>query len=231
MGRVTAVACGVDLKALRAVTPDPGTPCYDAVSVGRLAAAKGVFDLIDAWELVVAQKPDAKLAIIGDGPDQAMVQARVRRRGLAESVDLLGAIDSDQKNQVVSAGRLFTLPSHEESWSIAMGEAMALGTPVVAYDLPELLEVWGDAYHAVPEGDIPALAGAILSLLSHESRRLGLAKRGSARVSELDWSVIAERELQLLLGDVADVDPLGTDPWLVAASSRSHPGQTSPAAK
>ena len=229
MGRVTAVACGVDLQALRGVAPQPKPPKYDAVSVGRLAAAKGVFDLVAAWELVVAQKPDASLAIIGDGPDQELVRECVRRRGLSGNVDLLGAIDSDEKNQCVSASRLFTLPSHEESWSIAMGEAMALGTAVVAYDLPELLEVWGDAYHAVREGDISALAGAILSLLDDEPRRHELAGRGLARVSELDWSVIAERELQWLMGDLADEDPLGVDPWLVASpesrasADPSHP--------
>ena len=216
MGRVTAVACGVNLRDLRGVTPSPETPQYHAVSVGRVAAAKGVFDLVDAWKAVVAQNPDAKLAIIGDGPDQDLLQERVRRLGLSGNVDLLGAIDSHAKNQRVGAGRLFTLPSHEESWSIAMGEAMALGTPVVAYDLPELVEVWGDAYHAVPEGDIPALAGAILSLLSDESRRIELAARGSARVNQLDWLVIAERELQSLSGEHADDDPLGVDPWLVA---------------
>ena len=217
MGRVTAVACGVNLRDLCGVTPNPQSPKYDAVSVGRLAAAKGVFDLVDAWALVAAQKPDARLAIIGDGPDQDFVQERVRRLGLTGNVDLLGAIDSDDKSQCVSACRLFTLPSHEESWSIAMGEAMALGTPVVAYDLPELLEVWGDAYRAVSEGDISALAGAILSLLDDDSGRHELARRGLSRVSSLDWSVIAERELQLLMGDRADEDPLGVDPWLVAS--------------
>ena len=218
MRRVATVGCGVNLAAPRAVKPSQRARRWDAVSVGRLAAAKGVFDLIDAWALVVARKPGAKLAIIGDGPDRAMVQARVRRRGLAENVDLLGAVDTDEKNRCVSASRLFTLPSHEESWSIAMGEAMALGVPVVAYDLPELLEVWGDAYQAVPEGDIPVLAKSILSLLEDEPARRKLARRGLARVSELDWSVIAERELELLMGELSDEDPLGADANLVASS-------------
>ena len=231
MGRVTAVACGVNLNALRGVSPDPETPRYDAVSVGRLAAAKGVFDLVAAWEIVVARKPDAKLAIIGDGPDQDVLHQRVQRRGLANNVDMLGAVDTDEKNRCVSASRLFTLPSHEESWSIAMSEAMALGAPVVAYDLPELLEVWGDAYHAVGEGDIPALAGAILSLLDDDISRGDLARRGLARVRELDWSVIAERELQWLMGDLAGEDALGVDPWLVASPqprASSGPRRSSP---
>ena len=237
MRRVTAVACGVDLAAIGAVTHRPDVPRYDTVSVGRVAASKGVFELIDAWELVVAQKPDAKLAVIGDGPDRQAVWERARRRGLAGNVDLLGAISTADKFQCIRACRLFALPSHEENWSIAIGEAMAFGVPVVAYDLPELLEVWGDAYHAVTEGDIPALAGAILCLLGDEPRRHELAERGLARVSELDWSVIAERELQWLTGDHADDDPLGVDPWLVASresrgsSDRPHSGPPNVTAK
>ena len=232
MRRVAAVACGVDLAAIRTVTPRPEAPQYDAVSVGRLAASKGALDLIDAWRIVVARKPDAKLAVIGDGPDGEAMKDRLRHYGLEASVDFLGTIlDPAEKFGWIGASRLFTLPSHEESWSIAMGEAMALGVPVVAYDLPELVEVWGDAFHAVPRGDTRAFATAASSLLADDAGRREIAARGLARVSSLDWSVIAERELQLLLGDLADVDPLGADPWLVAASSRSQPRHPRPAAK
>ncbi len=237
MRRVTAVACGVDLAAIGAVTHRPDVPRYDTVSVGRVAASKGVFELIDAWELVVAQKPDARLAVVGDGPDRQAVWERARRRGLAGNVDLLGAISTADKFQCIRACRLFALPSHEENWSIAIGEAMAFGVPVVAYDLPELLEVWGDAYRAVPEGDIPALANDILSLLEDEPVRRELTERGLARVSSLDWSAIAARELEWLTGDLADKDPLGVDPWLVASresrgsSDRPHSGPPNVTAK
>ena len=237
MRRVAAVACGVDLAAMRAVTPHQQQPRYDATSVGRMAASKGVFDLIDAWALVVSQRPGAKLAMIGDGPDHDAVRERIRYWGLAGNVDLLGSTTNAEKDQCVGACRVFVLPSHEENWSIAMGEAMALGVPVVAYDLPELLEVWGDAYQAVPEGDIPALARSILSLLEDATARRGLSERGLARVSELDWSVIAERELELLMGVLSDGDPLGVDANLVASpapqgSSRNpHPRRPSIAAK
>ena len=226
MRRVTAVACGVDVAALRAVTLGPQAERYGAVSVGRLAAAKGVFDLVQAWQLVVAQKPNARLAIISDEPDHPAVRQRVRRLGLTGNVNLLGAIYSDKKNRCVSACRLLTLPSQEESWSIAMGEAMALGTPVIAYDLPELQEVWGDAHHAVREGDIPALAHDLPSLLENDPGRRELTRRGSARVNSLDWSAIATHELERLMGDLADEDPLGVDPWLVASPAPQGPSET-----
>ncbi|MCY3913443.1 MAG: glycosyltransferase [Chloroflexi bacterium] len=225
MRRVAAVACGVDLAGLRAVAPSRGQPRYDVTSVGRTAASKGVFGLLEAWVIVVAQRPRARLAMMGDGPDQDLVRERVRHYGLEQNVDLPGSVTNEEKDQCISASRVFVLPSHEENWSIAIGEAMALGTPVVAYDLPELLEVWGDAYHAVSEGDIPALAGAILSLLDDTPRCHELAKRGLARVSELDWSLVAERELQLLMGDIADGESPGEDPWLTASpKSRASAG-------
>ena len=203
MRRTSAVAAGVDLAAIGAAVPGVRKPQYDAVSVGRLAASKGALDLIDAWQTVVAQKPDAKLAVIGDGPDGEAMKDRVRLHGLEGSVEFLGPIlDTAEKFRWIGASRLFTLPSHEESWSIAMGEAMALGVPVIAYALPELLEVWGDAFCAVPEDSVSAFADAILRLLADEPGSHELVTRGLARVSELDWSVIAERELQWLMGDL-----------------------------
>ena len=124
----------------------------------------------------------------------------MRVRGLDDNIDFLGAIfDAAAKFSLVSAARVFVLPSHEENWAIVIGEAMALGVPVVAYDLPELKEVWGEAYRAVPKGNVRALASEILSLLADEQDRRELSERGLDRVSTLDWSVIAERELAVIM--------------------------------
>ena len=200
MGRVSAVECGVDLAATRALAGAPQAPRYDAVFMKRVQAVKGIFDLIDAWGLVAAARPDAKLAIIGGGIDAEAARTRVQLRGLDDNIDLLGAIfDTAEKFSLVSAARVFVLPSHEENWAIVMGEAMALGVPVVAYDLPELKEVWGEAFRAVPKGDIRALASEILALLADEQDRCELTKRGLDRVSTLDWSLIAEHELAAIM--------------------------------
>ena len=200
MSRVVTVACGVDLAAARAGVAAAHTLRHDAVLMKRLQASAGVFDLIGAWEMVVAARPDAKLAIIGHGIDAEAARKRVRVRGLEGNVDFLGAIyDTAEKFGIVSASRLFVLPSHEENWAIVIGEAMALGVPVVAYDLPELKEVWGEAYRAVPKGNVRALASQILALLADEQGRRELTRRGLDRVSTLDWSIIAEHELAAIM--------------------------------
>ena len=198
--RVTTVPGGVDLAGLEAIARRTPVGRYAAASLMRVSAEKGVFTLIDAWKLVVATVPDAKLAIIGGGIDMEAAQARVRALGLEGNIDFLGLIlDTTKVFATLRTARLFLHPSFKENWAIAIGEAMALGMPVIAFDLPELKEVWGDAFRAVPRGDTAAFAGEILALLADEPGCRDLAERGRARVSSLDWAEIGARELEAIL--------------------------------
>ena len=195
-GRVVSVPCGVDLAALDAIARTTQARRYDAATIMRVSVEKGIFTLIDAWKLVVAAAPSAKLAIVGGGIDMEAAQARVRALGLDGNIDFLGLIlDATQAFTTLRTARLFLHPSYKENWAIAIGEAMALGMPVIAFDLPELEEVWGDAFRAVPKGDTSAFADEILALLADDTGRRNLAERGRARVRSLDWADIAEREL------------------------------------
>ena len=201
-GRIVGVPCGVDLSALAAIDRETQTRRFDAATIMRVSTEKGIFTLIDAWKLVVAASPTAKLAIIGGGIDMQAAQARVRALGLEGNIVFLGPIlDATQAFSTLRTARLFLHPSFKENWAIAIGEAMALGLPVIAFDLPELKEVWGDAFRAVPRGDTSAFADEILALLADDAGRRNLAERGLARVRSLDWADIAERELAAIAGD------------------------------
>lgn len=219
-----AVAAGVDLTGIRASFKRSVRLHLEVVSVGRIAASEGALDLTYAWQFFVARNPDANRAVIGDGPDGVEMEDRVQRYVLDDRVDFLGPIlETSKQLRWISALRRFALPSHEESRSIAIGEAVTLGAPVVAYDLPELPEFWGDAFHALSKGDIPGFANAVSCVLADDAGRRELVECGLAWVSELDRSVIAERELQLHMGDLAGEDPRGVDPWLVASSTSRAP--------
>ena len=195
-GRVITVPCGADLGALDAIARTTLERRYDAATMTRVSAEKGIFTLIDAWKLVVAAAPNAKLAIIGGGIDMAAAQARVRVLGLEGNIDFLGLIlDTTRAFTTLRTAKLFLHPSFKENWAIVIGEAMALGMPVIAFDVPELKEVWGEAFRAVPSGDTSAFAGEILALLADDQARLDLVERGLARVRSLDWAEISEREL------------------------------------
>ncbi len=204
MRRVSTVECGVDLATTRALAAAPQAPRYAAATMMRVQAEKGIFTLIQAWQMVVAATPNAKLAIIGGGSDLQAARERVRALGLDGNIDVLGMIpDTTQAYTVLRTAQLFVHPSYKENWAITIGEAMALGLPVIAFDLLELMEVWGDAFRAVPIGDVRALANEILALLVDEQGRCELAARGLARVRSLDWSMIATRELAAIMQDAA----------------------------
>ncbi|MDP1813217.1 MAG: glycosyltransferase, partial [Leadbetterella sp.] len=91
------------------------------------------------------------------------------------------------------------LPTYEENWAIVIGESMAAGTPVIAYDLKELTEVWKDSYVSVPTGDKVQFSKQIIRLLSSENELDDLSKRGKEYVKQYDWKSIANHELSIIM--------------------------------
>src|SRR5262249_15229421 len=109
-----------------------------AVFVGRLAPEERLITLIDASPLVPRTHPQARLTLIGEGPERCALEERARSLGLGvgpgQAVDLPGV--ADDVTARLRAADLFVLPSLEEGMSIALLEAMALGIPLVASSIP-----------------------------------------------------------------------------------------------
>lgn len=169
-----------------------------AVYTGRLHHAKGLDDLVRAWEVVVAEKSEAKLWIVGEGEYGAELTALIQKRGLEESVILPGSFDS--VDTLLTAADLFVLPSHEEGMSISLLEAMAATVPVVATDIAGNRNLIDHEKHGllVPKADSPELAAAILRLF--EDRETAQRLAGEARervVEEFSLEIMARRHLEL----------------------------------
>lgn len=105
-----------------------------AIFVGRLAPEKGLDTLLDAWPEVLVSHPNARLTLVGEGPERPTLQERIDRLGLADSVEMPGAVEDVEAS--LRTSDLFVLPSREEGMSIALLEAMALGMPIVASSIP-----------------------------------------------------------------------------------------------
>jgi glycosyltransferase involved in cell wall biosynthesis len=172
------------------------------LAVGRQEYQKGHRHLIDAFVRVSESRPQARLLIAGrEGHATKDIAKRISDLGVHDLVTVLG--HRDDVADVMATADLFVFPSLYEGLGGALIEAMALGLPVVASDLPALREVVQEGENAdlVPPGDAHSLALAILGLLDDSDRRLRYAEK-SLQIfsSEFQADVATERMLELLAG-------------------------------
>ena len=168
-----------------------------AAFVGRLAPEKGLDALVDAWPVVLEQRPEARLTLIGEGPERPRLAGRIARLGLGRSIDLPGV--SPDPSSLLRESDLFVLPSREEGMSIALLEAMALGIPSVASAIPGNLALMTEGVHGrlAPPDDPPSLARVILE---HRADPDASAMAQAARrrvVEHYSIAAVARRHLEL----------------------------------
>lgn len=99
------------------------------VSVGNLISIKAFDKLIEAF---VQVKKNAKLIIIGDGPERESLQCQIDTFQLGNQVELLGRLNRDEINIVYQKSHVFVLPSQSETFGVSYIEAMYAGLPVIA---------------------------------------------------------------------------------------------------
>ncbi len=100
--------------------------------LSRIERAKGILDLLDAFESLRKKDDRLHLVIAGDGPDFSQVQERCKARGLAESVTLTGLVDDREKiRELYMRSDIFILPSHHEGFPRVLYEAMCFGLPII----------------------------------------------------------------------------------------------------
>lgn len=187
-------------KALAALRPHLDCPadCPLAVYTGRLHEAKGLDDLVRAWQRIVTRRPDARLWLAGEGPHERALGERIEAANLAGHVSLVGLFDN--VDDLLAAADLFVLPSLQEGMSVSLLEAMSAALPVVATDIPGNRDLVTDGRHGllVPVENSEALSDAILRLLDDPPLGARLATAARDRV-EQEFSVkrMADRHLEL----------------------------------
>lgn len=191
---------GVNIKLIDSIITDPSR-YYDACFAARLHPSKGIYDVIDTWELVCKSKPDAKLVMVGYGKDEVVneLRNRIAKKGLSNNVELVGFRKSFSVYELMKKSKLFLYADTENGWGIAIAEAMASKCVVLAYDLPVYKEIYEDSIVYVPCRNINKFAEAILTLLSNEQLVREMGERSHAFVSRYDWDSIAQGELKNIL--------------------------------
>jgi sugar transferase (PEP-CTERM/EpsH1 system associated) len=200
--KVVTVVNGIDVEAFgRAVDKAAGRralglpPAGLVVgTVGRLVPVKDHLTLLAAFETIAAGRQDVHLVVVGDGPERASLEARVREARLEGRVWLLGR--RRDVADLMGLFDVFVLSSVSEGLPLTIIEAMAAGLPVVATDVGGNSQAVRDQVtgYLVPPSDPAALARAIARLLDDPPLRERLAHeaRHSARTT-FDLAVMARR--------------------------------------
>jgi glycosyltransferase involved in cell wall biosynthesis len=156
------------------------------ISVGAVTPRKG-YEVLIAALASIADLP-WRLAIVGDlGRDPACAArlgAEIRRRGLSERIELLGAVSAKRLDELYLGADLFALASRHEGYGMAFSEAIARGLPVIGTTggaIPETVPAGAGAL--VEPGDVEAMAIALRRLIENpgERRRMAGLAREAAR--------------------------------------------------
>jgi glycosyltransferase involved in cell wall biosynthesis len=173
---------------------EEGSPLVGVVA--RLEPEKGHATLIEAWPLVLAEVPAARLLVIGEGSQRPILEAQAEALGLLGEPCIADACVGTRRARpgarvvftglrddvpaVTAALDVAVLPSYREAQGLAILEAMALRRPVVATNVggvPEMIEHERSGL-LVPPHDAPSIARAIVRLLTDHPLADTLARAG-----------------------------------------------------
>jgi glycosyltransferase involved in cell wall biosynthesis len=160
---------------------------YEGIFIGRLHPQKGVEELLRVWKLVVGKRPDLKLAIIGDGPLQEKIQKIIAETNLASNVTLFGFLDGDAKNTVIRKSRVVFYMSNLEVVAMAPIEAMALGLPCIAVDIPGRAKYFPKGTVLTQLGNAQSTADALFNLMDDQATYHRLSREAIELAEEWRW--------------------------------------------
>jgi glycosyltransferase involved in cell wall biosynthesis len=183
-GSIVAIPNGVDLSVYSSAAATAGGWTGPAVvAVGRLSREKGFDILIRSWPEVVETIPDARLLLVGDGPEGSSLQELAHKVGVSERITFVG--DSLEVPSYLAAAEVFVLPSRHEGLANALLEAMAAGRPCLASDIVPNAAVIQPGVNGLlfRDGDSHDLALQLRQLLADGSLRARLAEEARRTVA------------------------------------------------
>jgi glycosyltransferase involved in cell wall biosynthesis len=192
--RTSVISMGVDAREL--FTPDLNVPraTRQILFVGRLDVQKGIELLIRAMPSILDAYSDCTLRIVGVGPRLEALNEQVMALGMSRCIEFVGAVPNSQLPNYYRSATLVVFPSIEaEGLGLVCAEALACECPVVASNLPAVLEV---VQHEVSglvfqQNDCEDLVSKVLLMLSDPIWRKSMGTAGRKHVlAQYDWHQI-----------------------------------------
>jgi len=200
--KVFVTPFGVDMNKFK---PIPGLKSDEDLTIGTVKALSdkyGIGDLIKAFAAIFSEKKNAKLLIVGDGPQRSEYEQLTKDLGIDHVTTFTGRVPNDKVPEYINKMDVFGVPSTEdsESFGVAAVESMACGVPVVVSNvggLPEVV-IEGKTGFVVPKENPEELAKAMMALVEDEEKRKTMGLAGIEHVKEnYNWIDNANGMLEL----------------------------------
>ncbi len=152
------------------------------VHVSNFRKVKRVQDVVKVF-CGIRSKIEARLLLVGDGPERYNVEQLCRQQGCCADIHFLGK--SDRVEEILSNSDLFLLPSETESFGLAALEAMAAGVPVISSNsggLPEVNE-HGYSGYLCNVGDVAGMTEHALEVLSNPDTMRKFSEQAKAQAA------------------------------------------------
>lgn len=174
---------------------------FTVCAVARLVPTKGLDLLIEAFHLLLESVPDARLNIVGKGPERQSLERKIAAHGLNERVKLLGFRPNREAMEHVATASVFVLPSFVEALGVAYLEAMSLGVPVIGVRGQGIGDVirHGENGLLIAPRDVLAVHDAMLQLARNPTltRTMGAAAQETFRAGPYAWERNAAEHAEL----------------------------------
>lgn len=140
------------------------------IFLGRLGERKGVYDLIDAMEIVVKSNINVCLYLAGDG-DIKKVRNLIDKKNLTKNIEIVGWVNFDKKLDLLQSVGTMILPSYNEGLPMAILESMAAGKVIISTTvgaIPEVVDM--DNGILIEPGDFRSLADAMIRVTASDEQ-------------------------------------------------------------
>jgi len=187
------IPMGLSVKPLEKVSIKESRPTL--LFIGRMKKHKLPDHALAAFAKLKKKMPNAQMWVIGDG----IMRKRLEKMKI-DDVTFYGHIHNDKKYDLLRRAHLLLMPSVREGWGLVVTEANAMGTPVVAYNVPGLRDsvIDGETGVLLNENSPDSLSRAAYSLLTDENELMNYSNRALSYSTTFSWDNTAEAFVGLI---------------------------------
>ncbi|MGI9553613.1 MAG: glycosyltransferase family 4 protein [Thermodesulfobacteriota bacterium] len=167
------------------------------ISIGHTRPYKNIPRVLQAFKQVSDEFTEINLLIVGRGDYEKILKQLVSDLNLKGRVIFGGHLPDEKMIPLFKNAEFLAFPSLIEGFGLPLIEAMALGCPILASDIPVIEEIGGDVYEKVNPQSVDDIARGMSKLLSSEQYRESLRIKGYERAKVFSWEESAKKLLSL----------------------------------